>query len=153
MKIDEVLLFVKNKLLEKAEQLPLAKKVKVEIPKSVLNYKNTHINGTLLLIYRGDNFSGDKITCKKIIRQNRTMLLTVLGIIKSSNAENITWYIDYVINSLAGIQIANNSNENYILPISAERLEDDEFNNVCFAVTFSVPLDVIFNGDDLNENN
>ncbi len=153
MNIDEVMLFVKTQLTAKVEQLSFEKKVKVEIPIAINNYKNTHVNGTLLLLYRGDNFSDDKITCKKIIRQNRTMTMTVLGIIKPGNAKTITWYIDYVINSLAGIKITNNNIDKYILPVSAERLEDDEFCNMCFAVMFLIPLDYIFNVEELNENN
>lgn len=146
MSIEETLITMKNSLLKSISELPIEKRFSVEIAKTT-DYKNLNVNGTLFLVYRGESYGKNIFNNKNIITLPRNIIVTALGVFKSSCTETVLFYIDFVISSLSGLKLIESQENECIIPISAEQLDDDNIYNRNFAITFNVPVKLKVIGD------
>jgi hypothetical protein len=140
MTTKEALNIVLTTLKSGVDGLPQNEKLKVEIPESVEDYRLSHPNGALLVVYRGSEYNEAGV--KGYVAQKRDMEIGVIIIARrKTSGKTPEEYIDFVLDTLSGIipdgLIFNNSK---VRALSDEWIKEE--NGVWFyAVTFLFPND------------
>lgn len=141
MTIKEALNLVQTTLETAVSSLEAVDKVLVEIPRSVENYKLSHNRGALLIVYRGSDYQQSELV--QVVAQNRNIRIGVIAVIrKKLTGMSPEEYLDFIADSLSGIEIVNKLSRALI------HIEDDEFLDEIegvwyYAATVVVPCDFI----------
>ena len=86
------------------ESLPKNERLKAEIPVSIEDYKLSHPNGALLVVYRGSEYENADVT--GYVVQKRNMEIGVILIVrKKQSGKTPEEYIDFVLSALSGVTI------------------------------------------------
>lgn len=139
MDVKEVMQLLETKLNNAVFSLDAGDKVIVEIPRSVEEYKLSHPNGALLIVYRGSQYRD--IDMAQFTAQERDMEIGVIIAVRTRKQGMQPFeYVDYVLDTLAGIEIFNKTKVGRIAAAEDEFLNEE--NGVWYyAVTFAVPTE------------
>jgi len=131
---------IKNQLLKDIALLPKAERVTVEYPKSIENYQLTAPTAAYLIVYKGGKYSESKTP--NIVLQDKDMEISVVIVSKNLAGKTCEEHIDFIADSVAGIEIDGMRPDGKIIPVSDEWI--DETDGVWkYAITFKVPVDFI----------
>ncbi len=142
MKVIDAMNFVKSKLETAMSDLPDAEKLIVEIPESIEDYKLSHPNGALLVVYRGAEFEQANVSGYTVQQRNMEIGVIILARHKHSGKKPEE-YIDFTLDVLSGKDVSSKFNkQKKITAVSDEWIKEE--NGIWFyGVTFNFPTDFI----------
>jgi len=137
--VEEMKQFIVTQLETAMLSFPPDERLVVELPVSVDNYALNHPRGALLIVYRGSNYTSKGFA--QLIAQNRDMEIGVIicarNLRRGKTPED---YLDFVIQSLSGIEIISKRGDRKIYCQEDEWLKEE--NGIWwYAATFIVPTE------------
>lgn len=135
--------FVMEKLQLDVAVLPQKYQVITESPRSIEKYQLNHVKGALLMMGKGADYKGDDSRPSKaencIIQDKDYQFAIVTVIRKLDDGMDPEEYLDFVENSVSGLEIDNHRWWRKIYAIESEFIKEE--NGVWWhMVTFSAPL-------------
>lgn len=137
LKISEAKKIIKDKLDLEILSLPESERLITEYPLSIEEYKLNHPRGALLIVYKGSDFQKSKVEGFQI--QPRDLQIGIIAVIKKNNgSKDPEEYVDFIKDSLTGIEIQVEREEKKTYPVKDEWLKE-ESGEWWYAVTIIVP--------------
>ena len=128
---------LKDKLELDMLSLPAGDRIKVEYPLKVEEYSLNDPRGVLLLVFKGSEYQ--KTDIENYIKQDRDIHIGVVIVVKkASSGMQPEDYVDFVRESLSGIEIQVNRQEKKTYPIKEELLKE-ESGEWWYGITIVVP--------------
>jgi len=141
MRTIDAMNFIVSKLKSAFEELPVSKRLKVEIPESIEEYRLTHPNGAALVVYRGSDYEDAGVSGYTVQKRNMEIGV-ILAVRRKSERMQPEEYVDFVLDKLSGTETEAKFNSKKIHAVQDEWIKED--NGVWFyGVTFAFPNDFV----------